>query len=862
MVFRKKKKTATSYSDPEALFRDLRNRTVEGLLSHQSDILRRYIGEAFDEPDVALELPTGSGKTLVGLLIAEFRRVTRQERVLYLCPTKQLVLQVCEQAERKYGMKATPFVGKVKDYAPTDKHAYQSASSLAVATYSALFNTNPFFTSSHLIILDDAHASENYIASNWSLNIPRRDHENIYFGLLSVFEKALPSSQVQRFRSEERDEQSVKMIEMVSTASLVAAIDTISPFLDEHTAGTDLRYPWSLLHGHLAACQMFFSYDGILIRPFIPPTLTHAPFAEAKQRVYMSATLGLGGDLERMTGIERIHRLPIPAGWEKQGIGRRFFIFPDLSLQGDEVPQLAKQLVDEAGRALVLVPSDKKAEPYVELFDDREVCSATDIEQSKDKFVADDTAVAVLANRYDGIDLSGDECRMLVIEGLPKAGNLQELFFMSRMAASIVLNDRIRTRIIQAVGRCTRSATDYAAVCIIGDDFSDWLLLDDKRSLFHPELQGELKFGAEQSADRTASDFVEALKVFLDHDEEWNDVDADIREHRDESIQKMIPGQNELFSAAAKEVKYQYRLWDEDYESCVKLSQEVAALLSGNDLRGFRGFWNYLGASACELASVQLGRDDFIPKAAELYNRAAGCLPALSWLRVHAARLAVREETESEDIDPFIESNIERMELLFDGRSYTTPHRFERDVAEIMNGLASDDDSDAFEEAFRRLGELLGFHAENSDGNAAPDPWWVSDNSLCLVSEAKNDSKPEHAVSVRHTRQAASHQKWIKDKVDLADDAEIHTVMVTPARTAHADVRTYAEDVGWWHIDEFRQWARDAIGVIRDLRSTFTGTGNIAWRDKVRGELLEHGLDPRSIIKTATATRLRDVPNE
>ncbi len=861
MAFRKKKKSATIYADPESLFRDLRNRKVEGLLSHQSDILRRYM-KAIEEPDVALELPTGSGKTLVGLLIAEFRRLTRKERVLYLCPTRQLVLQVCEQAERKYGIKAIPFVGSVRDYAPSSKQAYQSATSIAVATYSALFNTNPFFESSHLIILDDAHASENYVASNWSLNISRRDQANIYSGLLDIFKNNLPPYEVQRFHSNERDLFGAKMIEIISTADLVEAIDTINPFLDEQTKDTDQRYAWSLLQGHLTACQVYISYDSILIRPFIPPTMTHPPFSYASQRVYMSATLGLGGDLERITGVRKIHRLPIPTGWDKQGIGRRFFMFPNLSLQASEVPQLCKRLVDEVGRALILVPSDKKGEPYIKLFDDREVYSATDIEQSKDKFIADDSAVAILSNRYDGIDLSGDECRMLIIEGLPKAGNLQELFFMSRMAASIVLNDRIRTRIIQAVGRCTRSATDYAAVCIIGDDFSDWLILDDKRSLFHPELQGELKFGDEQSSDRSVDEFVENLKVFLQHDDVWNDVDAEILEYRDESIQKSIPGQDQLFSAAAKEVEYQYCLWNGDYESCVKIAQEVAAILSGNDLQGFRGFWNYLGASACELACAQLGRKDYLPKAAELYKRAAGCLPALSWLRVQSARLATEEDIESEDVDSLLESNIERLEMLFDARSYSTAQRFERDVAETMAGLDSTDDSNAFEAAYCRLGELLGFHSENSDGNAAPDPWWISDNSLCLVSEAKNDSDPKHAVPVRHTRQAASHPDWIRDNVKLERNAEIHTVMVTPAKTIHADVPTYAGNVGWWQIDDFREWARNAINVLRSLRATFTGPGNVAWREQARQELIDHKLDPRSIIERATGSLLCDVPIE
>ena len=51
---------------------------------------------------------------------------------------------------------------------------------------------------------------------------------------------------------------------------------------------------------------MFISSSTILIRPLISPTLTHSPFRSVKQRIYMSATLGNGGDLERFFGIKNI----------------------------------------------------------------------------------------------------------------------------------------------------------------------------------------------------------------------------------------------------------------------------------------------------------------------------------------------------------------------------------------------------------------------------------------------------------------------------------------------------------------------------------------------------------------------------
>lgn len=862
MAFRRKRKAVTTYDDPEALFRDRRNRTVQGPLSHQSDILRRYQEEAFDKPNVALELPTGSGKTLVGLLIAEFRRVTKNERVLYLCPTKQLVLQVCEQSERKYGIIATPFTGKIRDYSPKDKSMYQTSKTIAVAPYSALFNTNPFFDSPNLIILDDAHAAENYIASNWSLRISRIEYEQVYIGILSIIKHLLPISQQQRFLSEEQDEFGVRWIEKIPTNTFISEIPNINEFLNENIKNTKLQYPWSLLHGHLESCHAYISHDQILIRPYIPPSLTHKPFANATQRVFMSATLGLGGDLERTTGIPSFHRLPIPTGWDKQGIGRRYFIFPEMSLEKELIDTLTRAMVDRAGRALILVPSDKKAEKYHQLFNNISICTAKDIEQSKDCFISKEKAVAVLANRYDGIDLLDDHCRLLIIEGIPKAGNLQELFLMSRMAAGNLFNDRIRTRIIQSFGRCTRSATDYAAVCVIGEDFYDWLIIGEKRSLFHPELQGELIFGAEQSSDMSQSEFLENLEIFLDHGKEWEEVDADIRETRDETTQSLIPGQNELFNAASLEVKYQYEIWNQNYEKGAEISQNIVSILSGDSLKGLRGFWYYLAGSASELTARQLNQKEFFNKAEELYNRASACVPAIVWLRTLSTRFESVPDSEIiNKTDVLLNSNVERIEMLFEARSYALPRKFEKDVKEILDGLNSDD-SNTFEEAHRRLGEILGFESANSNGDATPDPWWISNGDLCLVSEDKNDSNPEHSVPVRHTRQAASHSKWIRDNVNLNPNAEIFIVMITPAVKIHKDVPSFADNVGYWHLDEFRSWALNAIGVMRRLRVSFTGVGQVSWRETVQEALIKNSLDPKSIIELATKKLLRELEIE
>jgi superfamily II DNA or RNA helicase len=178
MAFKKPPSQTVVPESPDRLFRDLPRRKHPSLYDHQGQILRTYVAQAMNAPDVALQLPTGSGKTLVGLLLAEWRRRKNRERIVYLCPTRQLVNQVAEEASTKYGLTVEPFTGKIVNYAPGAKAAYQNADRVAVTTYSSLFNTNPFFTDPEVIIADDAHASENYIASTWTLRISRFEEKD------------------------------------------------------------------------------------------------------------------------------------------------------------------------------------------------------------------------------------------------------------------------------------------------------------------------------------------------------------------------------------------------------------------------------------------------------------------------------------------------------------------------------------------------------------------------------------------------------------------------------------------------------------------------------------------------------------
>ncbi|WP_288442176.1 DEAD/DEAH box helicase [uncultured Pseudomonas sp.] len=844
--------TASSVPEtPDKLFRELTRRKFPDVLPHQASMMQAYAAKAVGTPDVALQLPTGSGKTLVGLLIAEWRRRKFRERVVYLCPTRQLVHQVAEQANEKYGLSVATFVGKQRDFSPADKTDYLQAEKIAVTTYSSLFNTNPFFNQADVIFVDDAHASENYIASHWTLRIGRLDerYAGLHQALCNAFTPYLSATDLSRLRGVWEDVVDRTWVDKLATPTVTALAPQIIEILDAHTPGTDLTYPWSLIRDHLDACHIYLSSQEILIRPLLPPTFSHPAFESAKQRIYMSATLGAGGDLERLTGRKTIQRLPAPEGWDTQGVGRRFFIFPEMSLTTDETAELRKQLMQRAGRSVVLVPSDKTADAIAEQIDEKlkfPVFRASDIEESKADFVGLHQAVAIVANRYDGIDFAGDECRLLFIEGLPKAMNAQERFLMTRMGANALYNERIQTRVVQAIGRCTRSLEDYSAVVVSGEELPDYLADLRRRPFFHPELQAEITFGALQSKDTGLTDLVENFETFLENDRDWEYVNRQILDERDRAHQKFLPAINELSQAVGAEIDYQTALWRHDYDNAVAAADRVLGTLTASDLRGYRALWNYLAGSACHLAA-QRGNAAMAAKSRQYFKDAHGCAPNIPWLTAFA-RKEVGEAVTAQADDLALQQQVERVGAELTRLGPTHDRDFAKLEQSILQGLRH---HETFERAQKDLGSLLGFNAGKVESEGSPDPWWIS-GGRCIVFEDYVNTV-DGTLSVTKARQATSHPDWMRANVAESAECEFQTVLVTPATKISAAATVHAAGLLYWGLEDFRAFAAHALQVIRQLRTTFFEQGDLVWQAEAAEHLKQQGLDFASICKRLLA---------
>ena len=847
------KKTSLAPSVPESpadLFRALTRRAFQDVMPHQRDILCDYGNDMVNESDVALQLPTGSGKTLVGLLIAEWRRRKFEERVVYLCPTKQLVNQTVEQAQEKYGIDVNGFVGRWRDSPPTARSDYTTGAKTAITTYSSLFNTAPFFNNPDVIIIDDIHAAENYMAKMWSLKISADDQKltQLHAEISTCLRPHLTDQSYARLTGNWASPADANWVDKLPSIYLTRIAPQLTRIIDAHSdASTKVTFSWRVLRDHLDACHLYLSSQGILIRPLIPPTWTHEPFANAKQRLYMSATLGAGGDLERLTGIASITRLPAPEGFRSTSVGRRFFIFPGLSLEPEDCNNLRLKMQKIAGRSVVLTTNHATAETITEqvkTLDDFETYDARDIEHSKILFIEKNKAVLIMAARFDGIDFPDEESRLLCLDGLPKATNAQERFLMTKMRATALFNERLQTRVLQATGRCTRGLKDRSAVFVTGDELCHFFADDRNWKHFHPELQAEFTFGVEQSTQVEASDLIENFKSFLANNNDWVEANTQIIDDAKNYTQEPYPAMDNLEEAAKHEVLYQKALWMADKQKAYQEARKIVSMLTAPELRGYRALWHYLaGAAAWSMSTDSNGNYQHIAR--EQFAEARDAAPYVGWLAQLARDEPLEQTAGTEISDQDIIAQVERLEEILLKMGTASDQNFEKKARRILENLNT---SAGFEEGQRELGELLGFIAGNIEADASPDPWWLG-ATMGIVFEAHADAKPKTKIDAKKARQAASHLAWMKEHVPEASNLDINVILVTPCSQAHQGAKPSLRNVLYWLLDDFQNWATKAINTIRSLKGTLPPDSDLFWREEAAKRLTEERLTLTAIIE-------------
>ncbi|WP_405535404.1 DEAD/DEAH box helicase family protein (plasmid) [Streptomyces canus] len=792
MAFKRKSADAAMPKDPEELYRTLAvtNRGPAAVWGHQQDILRDWHANMSDEPDVAIELPTGAGKTLVGGLIGEYRRRKHRERIAYLCPTRQLARQTAAKFD-EYGIPNVLLVNPVKTWNQAHQAQYEAGEAIAVSVYSHVFNSNPALDDADMLVLDDAHAAEGYVASPWSLGISRTSAESAYLDVLSVLEPALDPLVCTRLRAPDPDDSQSAYVYLASPIGVAEQGMALERIIGAAAGAGKLSksatHAWRLLQGHLDRCLVYVSYGQILIRPLIPPTMQHRPFSDPARRIYMSATLGDGGELERSFGRKKIARIPVPKGWDKEGTGRRFFLFPeltnDLSAAPKNVAAFVSGIIDAAGRAVVLTPDGRTAEAFAarHLPKAHSVLKAGDVEDDLTAFTSRDKAVLLLTNRYDGIDLPDDDCRLVVLAGLPAKGDLQERFLHESLGALEVLQERIRARIVQGSGRATRNNKDWAAVIVLGRSLTSYLSGLDVQASLHPEVRAEVEFGRRNSLNTSSSEMLDNLAVFREHGQDWADVDSDIVADRDTYTRTVAPSAGELRKAARFEVAAWEALWNNQMDWALTAVQRVLDQLTGQRTpQRYAALWNYLGYSICERLARQDGDLSHRDTGARYYRDLQRKGQTSNFLAHLAAPSDKAHAPALGELDPLDEA---AMRGIIARTELHRAHDFEHTIAQARTGLTGTEFT-AYEAGLVSLGTLAGASESYAEDDtlkpASPDAVWIFADTRWILWEAKSEATPTGEVSPENVRQAQGHLSYTEAERETSAPSGSITLLMSP----------------------------------------------------------------------------------
>ena len=309
----------------------------------------------------------------------------------------------------------------------------------------------------------------------------------------------------------------------------------------------------------------------------------------------MSATLGGESDLLRAYGISKLNIVRA----KSEQWGRRYVFVPGVYTDESAACEIVAKVWDrmKTRRAVLLAPSDRILDRS---FESLETCmthrparmGASDIEDTVDGFIASKDTILALA-RYDGLDLPDEQCRLLILSESPAAVNPLERHLSERWKMGPVLRRRERTRLTQGMGRCTRNATDFAAIFWLGQSLVNSATSSALVNGLPAELAAEVLWGVEQSelAGTAPGQFVDMILALIE--------DADYRKAADtaiESIQEKQPNvaPKDYEDAGVDEVRTHERSGKRISHSLIRLHMESQTISLVRNFRGTEhggGFW-------------------------------------------------------------------------------------------------------------------------------------------------------------------------------------------------------------------------------------------------------------------------------
>ncbi|MBM9838701.1 DEAD/DEAH box helicase [Rhodococcus hoagii] len=473
------------------------------------------------ERDLVIKVNTGGGKTIDGLVILQSYLNEGLGPALYVAPSPYLASQVQAEAARVN-------ISTVDD---PEHPQYLAGEAIAVVNAWKLFNGRSVFSDKRpskppvpigSVVLDDAHAALAITREALSIHIPVADRA--FAELLELFRDDIHTQSPNALL--DINEKSAGALARVPFWSWRSKIDSAREILHKHRDTPALRYPWPAVSEVLHLAGVVVTDREISITPYCAPVRHITGFFEAKRRVYLTATLADDSVLVSEFGADpsSVKRAITPG--TAGDIGERMILAPQELNPALDLGDVRRQIADLAGKynVVVIAPSDRAAHLWGEL--GARVVDADHIAAAVEDLKTSHVGLVAWSNKYDGIDLPEDACRVLVIDGLPEVANGDE-----RVQAQLLRgqghDDRQVQRIEQGMGRGVRSNEDHCVVFLLGSRLSQ--LIADPRSFarFGPATREQLKLSRRMAArlrDKPMAEIIDTAKQALSRDPKWVDL--------------------------------------------------------------------------------------------------------------------------------------------------------------------------------------------------------------------------------------------------------------------------------------------------------------------------------------------------
>ncbi|WP_153848850.1 DEAD/DEAH box helicase family protein [Sphingobacterium paramultivorum] len=690
----------------------------------QEEVLNEWHQNRRAKKDILCKMNTGSGKTLTGLLMLYSKMNETGMPSVFLCPDLQLVQQTINLS-KNYGVPTCEIHGSELPL------SFLNGESILVTSFHKIFNGKSIFKKQNIslgaLLIDDAHKCLDIARQQTTLTFSR-DGNSTAESIFKIFEGPIRDQHPGLFRSLVSREPNTSI--KIPYWSLDHFKNTIHDLVEAESKTEESKnyFAYEFFKSYPDLYDCYISGNSIEFEPIHVPYDFIESYDEANHRFILSATFEDDYDLIKDLGIclDSVLNPIVPKN--RNDIGKRLILAPqkyDTSLSLKEAMGYVHDTFRHSKEnTIILVPSYDRAKPWLEL--GATLLEKSTIESGLVKLASSKGNLYVIANRYEGLDLYDDLCRILVIDGLPTYNSVKELY--TENILKDLLSSKKAQIIEQGLGRATRSGADFCTVFLIGNDLISFLGLKKNLNFFtevgkkHIELGFELLNISEKPI--LFEDIYKAAEACLNQDKDWHEFHTDFMALKSDNGNNVS---NKLVNLAEVEKKAITLFKRRNYrDAAAVILNEIIndrEKKFNDELKDHEMAWYYQFAAQLEHYYNELESNNLQIIASETSSKMF--VPQVPY-KFKQSKL---NKNQSVNVYNYIAKFGTYNDLVFT-------------VKDILKSLVYSPDISfkKFEKALVDIGRFLGFNSsspEHETGNG-PDGLWVLENETYFVLEAKS----------------------------------------------------------------------------------------------------------------------------